>query len=238
MKPGGFEPTGHNWIQPVQPRRGVHRARLDLVQAGQRAAPLVLGAVVGGDADARPRAAEDGGRDALHLVRRQVLRGDGPDGAEAARVHPAAVAPRVEAHARERDADAAARRELRREQDVAYRAALASDAAAAAADAAAAEEVAAAAEAAAAVERAFQDAAEERTKAALEWSTRPEPAPGTEGAVHLAFSYPDGARVRRRFPADTTLREALHFALASASFASIPVDAAAVGRCTLTPPDP
>jgi hypothetical protein len=135
-------------------------------------------------------------------------------------------------------ADAAARRELRREQDVAYRAALASDAAAAAADAAAAEEVAAAAEAAAAVERAFQDAAEERTKAALEWSTRPEPAPGTEGAVHLAFSYPDGARVRRRFPADTTLREALHFALASASFASIPVDAAAVGRCTLTPPDP
>ena len=134
---------------------------------------------------------------------------------------------------RRTDADERAERdayaELRREQDESFEASLATDRAAAEAEAAAAETAASAAAAAAAAaadaERVLREAEVERATAAAAWAAVPEPPPGTDGAVHLAFSYSDGSRVRRRFPASTTLSEVLGFGLASASFSALPAGA-------------
>ena len=52
---------------------------------------------------------------------------------------------------------------------------------------------------------------------------RKEPPSGTPGVMQLSFSFPDGARMRRRFPPSTTLADALRFARAMTSFHTLPV---------------
>ena len=97
-------------------------------------------------------------------------------------------------------------RHLRRAQDDAYLASLAADVRKA--------------EAAAAVERAERS----RAEAAARWADAPEPAlenaPGA--CIRLAFTFPDGARVTRRFAPGATVRDALDFALAAATHDAVP----------------